>query len=269
VEAAEVSVLGGTSLRGSLAEHSGYQNAVGTGPRGEPWGTGPTLKSRPGSSYLLFLSQRSAGVAFALENRIELRGLDSLEKTAAVEAQIGLAAIADPDERGRRVLAHFLEALKTSGAWTRANAARELNYLAGVRPGLFDARTRARLRRVLEGPSAPAVKTWLRNLESRLGPAEGEDAFAPVPPEPARAALPTAAESVPAALDVPGRIAVLDDVLTRSGDAAPARALILFRDAQEPVVKAWIVDWLAESGHASALPALRGAYAREEEPVVW
>jgi hypothetical protein len=112
------------------------------------------------------------------------------------------------------------------------------------------------------------VKTWLQSLLTLLGP--GSDLSTPVAApgapatlEPSPQPLPTAQPTTPAE-----RIALLDGVLTRSGEAAPRRALLLFRDTPEPEVRAWLVDWLAESGHASTLPALRAAYGREDEPLV-
>lgn len=231
----------------------------------------PYFSGKAGASYLLFLARRERGTAFALENRIEVAGLEAQEKVAAVEAQIGLAAIAEPEERARRVLAHFLTALTAPGAWTRANAARELNYLATVRPQAFAPVARLRLQRVADGPAtAPAVRTWLRNLLTVLGP-EGDDAAAgrtePPAPQPEDRA-PELGPAAGAALPVADRIGALDAALARSGADAPRRALVLYREIAQPPIRAWLVDWLAESGHAAALPLLRLAYATEDEPVV-
>lgn len=222
------------------------------------------LDRRPGTTYLLFLSAGASDAAFFLENRIEVRGLEGQEKVRAVEAQVALSAVADSEERGRRTLAHFLGALEGQGPWTRANAARELAYLGGVRPLLFTGPVRSRLRTARDGSSAPTVKRWLDVLLSRL-PALGTESDRPmlsVPEPPVEPAAPPAPESPQ------GRIDALDRLLRSAGPTAPARALRLYQQEPDPEVQAWLVDWLADSGHAEALPSLRAAYASADAPCV-
>lgn len=235
---------------------------AGPGPTADPKRPSAAyLDRRPGATYLLFLAQGASGVAFHLANRIEVRGLEGQEKVRALETQIVLEAVSDPAERARRTLAHFLAAVEAPGPWTRANAARELAYLANVRPRLFTPKVRAQISALIEGAPAPAVRTWLETLMRRLPPPSVGEEPAQVPAEPeAPPAPPPPADGGPEA-----RRQALDAHLRRAGDQAPPRALHLLRQEQDPDLAAWLVDWLAESGHRTALPGLMTAYGRTEE----
>ncbi len=219
------------------------------------------LDRSPGATYLLFLVQGASEVAYTLENRIEIRGLEGQEKVRAVEAQAALEAVADPEERARGVLAHFLGALEGPGPWTRANAARELAFLAGVRPALFTGAVRGRLERLDAQAAAPAVRTWLSALARRLPPAPPEGA-----PAAAVAPRPDGPAPLPPTLGPEARQRNLDRLLREAGDQAPVRALLLLRRESDPAQRVWFVDWLAESGHRSALPGLLSLYGQATEP---
>lgn len=235
--------------------------------------TEPFLESAPGDLLLLFLSRRPGGVTFALENRSDVIGPEGEEKVRAVQAQVRLEALEQEDARARAVLQHFLGALEGRGAWTRANAARELHYLAQRRPDVFSLDARDRLAYLAEGGTAPAVKAWLRALVKVLdaapvGRRPGTTATAQPPAAAAPAATESALPAGPVEDDESVRLARLDALLAATPDAGVGRALKLLHDRPEPALRAWIVDWLAESGHASALPSLRASYAREEAPAV-
>lgn len=227
--------------------------------------TKPYLVSAPGDLLLLFLSRRSGGVSFTLENRIEIFGPEGTEKVRAVETQVRLQAIADPDARARAVLSHFLGALEGRGAWTRANAARELHHLAQQRPDVFGLDARDRLSYLATGGAAPAVKAWLRAVIQLLdrAPVLHRPRVAPENVPPPTAPAPEAPDA-PAQDDESVRLARLDALLAGAEDSGAKRALMLLRDRPEPALRAWVVDWLAESGHAATLPALRSWYGREE-----
>lgn len=233
------------------------------------------LDRRPGTTYVLFLVAASGDATYRLENRIEIRGLEGQEKVRAIEAQVALSACPDPELRARRTRDHLLGALQANGAWTRANAARELSYLSGVRPDLFPREVRTAIEEARDATSAPAVRRWLDALLARLPPLDSRAPRERVPVPAPAAEAGGAAGSAPAAaaptVPAPGgaaRIDLLDAALRSAGPRAATRALVLFREEQEPEVQAWLVDWLADSGHAEALPALRAAYATADAPVV-
>ncbi len=237
----------------------------------------PLLERRTGVTYVLFLVQREEGEAFTLENRQVIEGLEGLERVRAVEAQVELAAIPDVELRARGVLQHFLAALESRGAWTRANAARELNHLALVRPEVFSESARARITRAAEGPASPTVRSWLSTLARRLdalpAPAQGSRPTAtfgtPQPtllaPPLAPAAAPTGGAPIP---DAEQTLTRLDTQLEESGAEAPRVALQLLRRLAEIRQRVFVIDWLAAAGHAEALGGLRAFYAQEEEPDV-
>ncbi len=237
----------------------------------------PLLERRTGVTYVLFLVQRDEGEAFALENRQVVEGLEGLERVRAVEAQIELAAIPEAETRSRRVLQHFLGALESRGVWTRANAARELNHLALVRPEVFGESARARVARAADGTVSPTVRSWLSTLVRRLGalPVQKEVPRAPAtaaPPQPSLLAPPLAPLADPSASasneDAEQAMARLDARLLESGAEAPTVALHLLRRLTDVRQRVFVIDWLAAAGHAEALTGLRAFYAQEEEPDV-
>jgi len=237
----------------------------------------PMLDRRSGVTYVLFLAQRADGEAFALENRQVIEGLEGLEKLRAVEAQVELAAIPAFEERARRVLQHYLKALESKGAWTRANAARELNHLALVRPEVFGESARARLSRAADAAAAPTVRSWLSILERRLAafPVTSE---ARRPPETLLAPQPTLLGPLPTPEpaqrspappeDAEQTLARLDARLLESGAEAPKVAMHVLRRLVEVRERVFVIDWLAAAGHAETLAGLRAFYAQEEEPDV-
>jgi hypothetical protein len=230
--------------------------------------TRPFLETGPGDLLLLFLARRPGGVTFSLENRSEIVGPEGAEKVRAVESQVRLEAIPDVEARARAVLLHFLGALEGRGAWTRANAARELHYLAQRRPDVFTLEARDRIAYLAEGGAAPAVKAWLRALVELLenAPVGRRPGSTPTPGP--VAPVPAAVEAVVPEDDESVRLARLDALLASTPDAGAERALKLLHDRPEPALRAWIVDWLAESGHAAVLPQLRTSYAREDSATV-
>jgi hypothetical protein len=236
----------------------------------------PYFDRRTGVSYVMFLVRRAEGEAFELDNRQAIEGLEGAERLRAVESQIALAAVPQADVRARRVLEHFLGGLEARGQWTRSNAARELNYLAGVRPDLFDGLARVRIARASESASSPTMRTWLKALERRLEAAPDVAAPPPAPPPPAVGLLPLGAAPAarPAAPQPPeveshdAFVARVAASLAEAGPQAPARADHLLRRLTDPTQRAAIVDWLAGSHLASALPTLRAHYDREDDPGV-
>jgi hypothetical protein len=232
--------------------------------------TRPFLEAGPGDLLLLFLARRPGGVTFSLENRSEIVGPEGAEKVRAVEAQVRLEAIPDVEARARAVLTHFLGALAGRGAWTRANAARELCFLAQRRPDVFTLEARDRIQGLADGGAAPAVKAWLRALVELLerAPVGRRPGSTPSPPPDAAAPAPAAVEALVPEDDESVRLARLDALLASTPDAGAERALKLLHDRPEPALRAWIVDWLAESGHTAVRAQLKASYAREDSAPV-
>lgn len=253
---------------------AGEVTVIVTGPR-----TGPVSRDLPiqpwfeGSSeaaYLFFLRRRPGGEAFELVNRQVLDGLEGIERLRMLDAEVTLAAIADPAERARRTCEHLLAALEGRGTWSRAYAARELVTLLEAWPAALDAGARARIERASTKATAPALRTALAALLRRmeaLPPAAGS-LPGPGPgsgPEPQPVPGPGPDEADARADDAPevvlGR---LDGVLEAAGDEAPARAAVLLRRLEPAAQRQAVVDWLAAAGHGAALPMLREHYVREE-----
>lgn len=214
--------------------------------------------------YVLFLAREPGQFAYRLQTLFEGRGSVGREKIAVSQAVARLAAVSDQEEKGRRTLAALIAMSKAAGRWTKAFAARELNYLAGVRPALFDAATQNRLRRVPSVTMTPDQRFWMQRLFKRL------EALGTPTGIGLRAG---AAESDPwratflAAADDEQQQTMLTRLVATGGEPLQRHGAWAWREVQ-PSVRRWYARALAEARQGEALKWLRGAYGNEEEPLV-
>ena len=127
--------------------------------------------------YVLFLDRERGQYAFRLRTLFEGKGKLGAEKIAVSQAVGRLAAIPGEDEKARRTLAALFAMTKGTGKWTKGFAAREMNYLAAVRPDVFDTKTKARLRRLPTVVLTPEQRHWFKLLFKTLSIAGAMPAF--------------------------------------------------------------------------------------------
>ncbi len=224
----------------------------------------PYFDTRSSRRVALFLGRSGDGVAWRLLTLFDVAGDVGQEKLEMLRRHVELAAIVSPDERARATRDELVSRLLGGGVWTRVHAARELVYLAGVRPDVFDAAVTARLESVADRVRTPAEKTWLMRLlgivtKGRAPTRVDRDATATPPDALARA--------VTAAPDDDARVAVLERAL-ESGGRRALPAIFHALPETRPAVRRRVFDLLAEGGWREALPLVRDAYAQEDETEV-
>jgi hypothetical protein len=222
----------------------------------------PYLEAHPERPYVFFLQKPEEGVAWRLLTVFSGDGILGLEKTQVLHRHISLAAIPDPDARGRRTLAFLLEGQTSQGTWTRVHAARELNHLFAVRPCVFDGSAIRKLEAIVQKVKLPAQRKWLLKILEALE-------CAPPVPEPLKEAPGVAGlrKAVHDAEDEDGKVEVLRRALESSGARGLAVVLRVLQ-GEAPAIRVRVVDLLAAGGWREVLVPIRSLYAQEESPEV-
>jgi hypothetical protein len=223
----------------------------------------PYFRAGEEQRFVLFLVRSRTGATYRLHTLYDAGGKVGDEKIAAVAAVAEVAALSDPDARARRTVSFLVAGLKASGRWTKAHAARELTYLAGVAPAAIDAATAARIRRLPPAALTPDQRFWLRILFQLLaerGPAEKRPSDASdAETDPWRQAFLATSEPEARKTSLARLAASGKDAVERHGWWAWSRV--------EPSVRVWFARLLGDRA-ATTAARMRAAYAGEEETEV-
>ena len=209
---------------------------------GDPHGPStPFLAPGAEGRYVLFLVRTRAGSGWSLDTLFGVVGDEGNEKVEALVQDIALAAIADPAERRRKALAHFLELAGAERPWTRVHGARELYGLSASAPDLFTADVLRELEALRAKAFDPAAQALLDATRARFGgPAPGP--AGPLSAAPARERAPPPPEffairrRLADAKDAPARIELLTE-LSKAGNAESAPDLLAAMDASDACVR--------------------------------
>jgi len=213
--------------------------------------------------YVLFLGRAPGRVAWRLQTLYDAEGLVGAEKIAAVKAVAGWSKIADADAKAQRTLRVLLPMLTSQGKWARPHAARELAYLAQVRPDVFDSRTLGQLNRVAAVGANEDVRFWLRRALQTVQQQAGAGS-----PRPAKGA--GADPWRDAFEDAPGpddRRQLLSHLLDTGGDTLQAQVWWAWARL-EPSGRLWLLGALVRVRPEGAVAGLRVVYASATSDMV-
>ena len=229
-----------------------------TGDRQRP--SLPYLREGDSERRVFFLSRAKDGIALRLETLFDADGMIGEEKTRTLIEHARLMDMPDPDRRARATLTWLLEAQKASGTWTRVHAARELNFLARVRPDVFDAAARHAVDQAARTSRVATQRTWLcRALKSLACLPVDLESEVQVPPE-----LRVLYAGLEAAETEEERLAVYLQEVERSRGAPLARILDVAAD-EDVALQITLVEELVRRPRPDTVHALRARYSRVPE----
>jgi len=227
----------------------------------------PYFPTHTRNLYVLFLRREAGRFAYRLQTLFEGSGRVGAEKIAVSRAIAKLSQIGDPDEKGWRTLTALIAMSKGAGRWTKAFAARELNFLARIRPEVFDDRTKAQLRRLPAVTMTADQRFWMQRLFETLAAVQRSGTGG------AARAKPGDAESDPwrstfrAAADPEQQETMLTRLLAGPEDALARHGAWAWMQI-EPSLRRWYARAVAESGKKTEKARLRRHYGAEEDPDV-
>ena len=177
----------------------------------------PYLTAGMTGRFVFFLAPGAGGVGYWLDALVEADGDLGREKVLALEEEVRLTAIPDPDLRARETLAWLLRAAERGGTWTRVHAARELNHVAGVRPDLFDEPVRQRIRAIASRGAVPAQRQWMLRALQRFEACPAAEGPAPEARQDEEVAL---ADALTSAKTPEERVRTMETFLRQGGGSA-------------------------------------------------
>jgi hypothetical protein len=220
----------------------------------------PYFAASDHGTYVLFLSRGQEDFAWKLQSLLGTDGAVGADKVHFVERVAAWAAVGDVQAKAARVRKDLLAMLGAPRPWARAQAARELAWLARVRPETFDHATVERLQSLVPGAHTPDERFWLQRTvtELRTPRAQRDEAARAAGGDPWRGAFLRAAGPQE-------RRALLERVL--GGPKGDDDAWWAWRRL-EPSLRSWFVQTLVGAGRHDATAALREAYSGEDDPHV-
>ena len=219
----------------------------------------PYFRKGRNERYVVFLGRAPGRYAWQLQTLYEAEGLVGAEKIAAVKAVATWAALGDLDAKASQTLRSLLPMLASRGSWLRPHAARELAYLAQVRPQVFESRTLGQLNRVAAVGADEDVRFWLQRAMQTVqqsGAASRARTPTPADADPWREAF----EAAPTAEDRRQLLARLLDSGWKGFESQAWWAWVRL----EPSGRLWLLDALVTKRLAGSVTGLRSAYGSAE-----
>jgi len=221
----------------------------------------PYFRKHAHQRYVLFLRRAPGEHVYRLQTLYDAEDRTGPEKVSAVTAVASWAGEVDADRKARKTLAGLMKMIKSRGRWAPGFAARELAFLAGRHPEVFDRRTLAQLTRLAAVGGDADLRFWVRRLEPLVR--EGRRAKGAV----AAAAGDPWRQAFLAAPRLEDREQLLGRLLRTGGPAFERQAWWAWHRL-EPSGRAWFVGAFGGRDALASTARLRLLYGAEDDLVV-
>ncbi|MDA1193875.1 MAG: HEAT repeat domain-containing protein [Planctomycetota bacterium] len=248
-------------LKGSLGgEETLMVMVVGQRPTLDPARPSvPYFREGLESEHILFLGRDADGQAYRLESLLDTDGAAGRERLLYAQALAGWSRMTDADAKAERVVKDLVRML-SAGPWTRAQAAREIAWLAESRPQAFDKHAELALRRAAPLATGSDQRYFTRKALDCLAARSDRPSGGHGESDPFRRAYLEAE-------DPEARGALLRRLL-EGGDVLVDKHAWWAWARAEPSLRVWLVEALVAERRTGAASALADAYGRDEDPEV-